>query len=221
MLLMFYWNSLLCSSNLLEKFHHYQSLSCNIFLVLSILLARCLTIKGIRYVSCPDCHCLYSLADCVVKTSDGHMESKKCSYVRFPLHPQAQHRKACGAQLMKKVKRKCNGTTLYPKRVYCYKSLVESLQDMLKQPEFSKKCELWRSHKTDSGVFSDIYDGAIWKDFLNPDGQPFLSISLCNWTWIGLILINIHNTQRVLFIWAFGICLAKNGFFKKILFSLV
>lgn len=129
-----------------------------------------------RYVSCPSCHCLYCLDNCVVKSADHVIESKKCAFVRFPFHPQRQHRKSCDSQLMKRVKSKCKGASLYPRRVYCYKSLVDSLQDMLKQPDFSRKCELWRHREQEPGVFSDVYDGDIWKEFLNPNGQPFLSI---------------------------------------------
>lgn len=82
-----------------------------------------------RYVSCPDCHCLYKLEDCIVKLCDGQLDSKKCSFVHFPAHTQVQHRKPCDTRLMKKVKRKAKALSLYPRRVYCYKSLINSLQD--------------------------------------------------------------------------------------------
>ena len=94
-----------------------------------------------RFVSCPNCHSLYTLKNCTVKLLDGRIQSKQCSFVQFPSHPQSQHRKSCGANLLKKVK-SCSNEALsfYPKRVYCYKSLIGSLQDMLKQPDFLKKC---------------------------------------------------------------------------------
>lgn len=73
----------------------------------------------VRYVSCPNCHCLYSLDECVAKTSGGQTEPKTCSYIRFPTHSQPQHRKPCGGQLLKKVKGKNKGVFFYPRRVYC------------------------------------------------------------------------------------------------------
>ena len=104
------------------------------------------------------------------------IESKRCSFVKFPSHPQAQHRKPCGVKLMKTVKsRSGNGISLYPKRIYCYKSLISSLQDMLKQPDFIRKCEEWRSAELDPDIYSDVYSGSVWKEFLGPDGSPFLS----------------------------------------------
>ncbi len=105
-----------------------------------------------RYVCCPSCHSLYSLNECVVKMSDGQVESKKCSFVRFPSHPQPQHRKACGTPLMKKVKSRTKGVSLYPRLVYCYKSVIDSLQEMLMRPDFFKKCELWRDRQQTPGV---------------------------------------------------------------------
>ena len=35
---------------------------------------------------------------------------------------------------------------------------------------------LWRSEEKDSEVFTDVYNGEIWKEFLQPDGVPLLSI---------------------------------------------
>ena len=130
-----------------------------------------------RFVSCPGCHSLYALKDCTVKSLDGKIQSKQCSFVQFPSHPQPQHHKSCGANLLKKVKSCSNdGISFYPKRVYCYKSLLSSLQEMLKQPEFLNKCEKWRRLEQNPEFYSDVYSGKIWKEFLDPCGIPFLSV---------------------------------------------
>ncbi len=129
-----------------------------------------------RYVCCPTCHSIYSFQDCVIKLANGQMESKTCSFIRFPTHPQRQHRAPCGTPLLKKVKTKTGKLSLYPRLVYCYKSITESLQEMLERPDFLHKCELWRSEERDPDVFTDVYDGEMWKEFLQPDGVPFLSV---------------------------------------------
>ena len=46
---------------------------------------------------------------------------------------------------------------------------------MFKQPDTFRKCELWRDRQVHPGVFSDVYDGAVWKEFLIYNGTPFLS----------------------------------------------
>ena len=95
---------------------------------------------------------------------------------RFPNHPQAQHRKPCGAVLMKNVKSSNGKVLLYPKLIYTYKSITESLQELLRNPGFSVKCEAWRKRPTRVDYYYDVYDGEIWKDFQNPDGRSFLSV---------------------------------------------
>ena len=69
-----------------------------------------------------------------------------------------------------------NGKTrLYPFKVYCYQSLISSLQRLLQRPGFTKSCEHWRSWLRNSEVLRDIYDGKVWDDFQNLDGKPFLA----------------------------------------------
>ena len=126
-----------------------------------------------RFVCCPNCRSIYSLQDCIIKHPNGSLESKKCSFVGFPNHPQVQHCKPCEAVLMKNVKSSNGKVILYPKLIYAYKSITESL---LLNPGFSVKCEAWRRRSTTDGYYYDVYDGQIWKDFQNPDGIPFLSV---------------------------------------------
>lgn len=38
------------------------------------------------------------------------------------------------------------------------------------------KCEAWRTQPHQDGVYKDIYDGQMWKDFQTPGGTPFLSL---------------------------------------------
>ncbi|XP_065917612.1 uncharacterized protein [Dysidea avara] len=37
------------------------------------------------------------------------------------------------------------------------------------------QCEHWRSRNISENNFADIYDGRVWKEFMNYDGKPFLS----------------------------------------------
>ena len=129
-----------------------------------------------RYVCCPGCDSLYRMSDCVLKKSNGTLESAECTFIRFPLHPQRCHRKPCAVRLMKEIKHASGRKSFYPKRVYCYRSVIDSLQELLLRPSFAEQCELWRSQQNDSGVYRDIFDARIWKEFLTFDGVPFLSV---------------------------------------------
>ena len=57
-----------------------------------------------------------------------------------------------------------------------YKSVIDSLQDLLTEPGFVEKCEAWREDETPDGTLADVYNGQVWKDFLSRDGIPFLSV---------------------------------------------
>ena len=51
----------------------------------------------IEYTVSPSCHSLYKMEECL--STNG---PQSCSYVKFPNHPQARYRKACGSPLLKR-----------------------------------------------------------------------------------------------------------------------
>ena len=129
-----------------------------------------------KYVSCPKCHYVYDMDICKIRMSDKSFQSRKCTFVKFPNHPQRVHRKSCDTVLMKSVKTSAGTTILYPRQVFCYRSIIGALQDFVKKPNFIQQCELWRNHEVIQDTLWDVYDGRIWKEFMNPGGRPFLSV---------------------------------------------
>ena len=130
-----------------------------------------------RWVCCPTCSSLYSREGSTTKKANGQIESKKCGFVRFPNHPQSSRRQPCGTSLLKPIRTPSGTTTLQPRALYCYNSLINSLSKMIKRPDFLVKCEAWRqSFSTDStDIYHDIFDGQVWKDFQNVNGHSFLA----------------------------------------------
>lgn len=98
----------------------------------------------INYVVCPSCDSIYEYKDCLQVGPNGQQESKECSHIDFPNHPQASHRKPCGTLLLKRVRTK-RGSVLTPKKVYPYKPLKKSFEHLVKRESFVEKCEHWRS----------------------------------------------------------------------------
>ena len=129
-----------------------------------------------KYVVCPKCHALYKFNDCYNAVGTGNV-SKKCSFIKFPNHRLRWHRKACGTTLLKEVTLKCGTKRLYPHKVYCYKSVIESLKTLVKRADFTSHCELWRTRevRSVSHVMCDVFDGRVWRDFQSYNGIPFLS----------------------------------------------
>ena len=109
----------------------------------------------IEYVVCPKCCKLYLLPHCSVN-KNGIIESKLCDNVEFPNHPHSSRRQACGEVLLKKIK-VGNKTKLVPRKIYVYRSIIQSLKAMSKRKGFLEKCDRWRSRPKEN-LMGDIYD---------------------------------------------------------------
>ena len=62
---------------------------------------------------------------------------------------------------------------LHPKAVYCYKSIIESLDEMLQRKDFVELCEEWRDSVSSDGVYNDVYDGKFGKNLHHLMESPF------------------------------------------------
>ena len=103
------------------------------------------------FSACPKCHSLYDVD--LVKTK----VVKKCTFVKWPHHPQRSKRSPCNVQLLA-------GNSTNPKRVYCCRPISTYLKEFAKQPGFVKRCNEWRQRTVREGYLLDIYDGELWKD---------------------------------------------------------
>ncbi len=83
-------------------------------------------------------------------------------------------REACGCLLVKTVELAGGKTIMYPYLMYCCLSIESSIQNLSQEPDFLVKCEQWRTRQSD-GLYTDVYDGRVWKDFQSFEGKPFLS----------------------------------------------
>ena len=167
-----------------------------------------------KFVACPKCCTLYKAEECTVTKTNDRVVSKKCDSVRFPNHPQRNRRKQCGALLMKQMRSKNGSTFLYPKRLYCFKKLSDSLRAQITRPGFLEKCESWRTRDLTGNSMGDVFEGRVWKDFLDSDGDPYFSTAgnlgvMLNVDWfqpykhtnhscgvIYLVLMNLPREER-------------------------
>ena len=133
---------------------------------------------------CPVCFSIYE-HDSMIETDDlGKEIPKKCSYIRFPNHPQMNRRIECGGSLFKTVKLQGGKRKLRARYEYAYQPLKQSLQKLLNCKGFAEKLEYWRKRSTVPGWKSDIYDGNVWKDFQTDKYGCFLQQKRC----IGVML---------------------------------
>lgn len=155
-----------------------------------------------KYVVCSSCHSLHNYQDCYEKRGSSLLV-KKCSQVIFS--------KLCATDLLKRIISKSGAVKLYPIKTYCYSSLISNLQQLLLRPGFVDLCESTRNFVSDTNIFSDVYQGNIWKDFMRVNGKEFLSSALCyglmmNIDWfqpfdhfmysVGIVYLVIMNLPR-------------------------
>ena len=127
-----------------------------------------------KYVVCIKCYKLYKFDECI-ETIGGVSRSKRCTNILFPRHPQKQHRQKCSQLLLTQYTTASGKKMLYPWKTYCYLSVQSSLKLLASRKGFVERCELWRNRKCSENVYSDIYDGKIWKKFNNPNKHNFLT----------------------------------------------
>ena len=95
----------------------------------------------------------------------------------FPLHPvRCFMRKPCGAILLKEATLSGGATRLYPHKLFCFKSLVETLTQFVTRPGLTERCELWRNRELSSArhIMCDVFERRIWKEFQVFNGSSFL-----------------------------------------------
>ena len=56
--------------------------------------------------------------------------------------------------------------------------MSDFFREKMMRPEFLVKCESWRKRVTETQLYSDIYDGKVWQDFLEHAFFLFLLILL-------------------------------------------
>ena len=124
-----------------------------------------------KMVICSKCHSTYLYEDC--------LNSTKCSYVRFPQHSQKRMRKKCDYSLVKLIKTATGKQIERPLKIFCYKSVIVSIEKLAKQPGMIHTLNHWNNRNIPDGILADIYDGKVWKAHLNINGKDFLNSRYC------------------------------------------
>lgn len=122
----------------------------------------------VKFAVCPKCSSLYNLGNCTRKVGE-NIVSNICSNKPF------KKSRECGAQLLKKVILSCGKVCFYPHKLYCFNSVIEQVERLLKRPGVPEMCEQWREREVNEDILADVYDGDIWRDFLKYKGTDYLN----------------------------------------------
>lgn len=169
------------------------------------------TDQFIKYVVCPQCHSIYEYSQCVQQDAQGIKSSKRCWYIRFPNHPFHSQRQECGTVLLESVQICTGKIVLRPRRVFCYRSLQKSINEMFSKKSFLDLCQKWKQRAVPSDLMGDVYDGNVWKNFRGCDHNkfvehPFNLMLFLNVDWfqpfthvqysVGAIYLTVQNLPR-------------------------
>ena len=119
--------------------------------------------RFIKSPVCKKCGKVWKYNDCF----EGHGSNRKaklCSYVS-PFGRRSR-RAECNGVLLKTVELATGKRMFYPLMTYCYIDLCTSLQHLLLDNTFTSNCLHWKSLQESSGVLRDVYDGRVWKKFM-------------------------------------------------------
>ena len=162
-----------------------------------------------QYVVCSKCNAVYEHNACLIQKANGFYDIKKCCLIQYPCHPQLSRRVECGGNLLNVIQTK-QGLVYRPIKVYPYQSLSTSLSRLALRPSFLQCREEWwnRPDFAGHGYMCDIYDGAVWKEFVDSGflRAPYNYLLTLNIDWfspfdrsiysLGAIYLTIQNLPR-------------------------
>ena len=64
--------------------------------------------------------------------------------------------------------------SFYPHKLYCFNSVIDQVEGLLKRPGVPEMCEQWRERQLEDNIIADVYDGSIWMDFLKFKGDNII-----------------------------------------------
>ncbi|KAG2192673.1 hypothetical protein INT47_009243 [Mucor saturninus] len=144
------------------------------------------------FVACSDCHTLYKSNSEVPTCCTGKKLGRQ---------------NECGNSLFKSGI--SNGLTA--KRTFVYNSLKTALAKLFKRPNFETAINMWNRGPKVPGTMFDVYDGKMWKEFVDEDGMQFVArerslLLTLNIDWFqpfdgvtyscGAIYLTINNLPR-------------------------
>jgi len=163
----------------------------------------------LKFICCPKCNKLYNYSEATHIDRFGVKHSELCSNIRFPDHPQERMRASCNTALMKEVVTlNGKGKQFYPYKVYTFQPLKNSLQRLVNRDDILNNL---RRPIIPKDNFHDVYEGALWRETLDCDGNHFFNDArnlggLLNVDWfqpfsnsehsVGVIYMVLQNLSR-------------------------
>ncbi|XP_022102683.1 uncharacterized protein LOC110985747 [Acanthaster planci] len=163
----------------------------------------------IKYAVCPKCAKLYDFGELFYEV-DGTSNPRKCSNSWIKSRGRQI---TCNSKLVKAVRFADGSKKYYPLKIYCYQSIIECLENMIKREGFLDDCQKWKGRNIPGESLADVYEGKLWKQFQAYHEQPletgkyFFGFMInCDWfqpyvrrnVSVGVIYLTVLNLPRVM-----------------------
>ena len=140
---------------------------------------------------CSNCHKLHNVKNIVEYKEEGKTAIANCLHEEFPNNSVPSRRNKCNNPLSI-LKKKKDGTIAIPRILYPKPSIRQQLSILYQRPFFENMLELSGIQREGVNIYSDIYDGKVWKTFPF-NGNTFFTPETAT-THLGL-LINLDWFQ--------------------------
>ncbi|GET54740.1 hypothetical protein GLOIN_2v1625072 [Rhizophagus irregularis DAOM 181602=DAOM 197198] len=152
---------------------------------------------------CNNCHKLYNVKNIVEYKEEGKTAIANRLHEEFPNNPVPSRRNKCNNPLSILKKRE-SGIIAEPRMIYPKPSIRQQLSMLYQRPGFEDMLKLSGVQRERVNIYSDIYDGNVWKTF-SFDGSPFFTSEtattnlglLVNLDWFQPFTYTQHSTDRI------------------------
>ena len=152
---------------------------------------------------CTNCHKLYNAANIINYKKEGKVAIMNCSHEEYPNNPIPSRRNKCNNPLSV-VKRNKDKTIAIPRMLYPKPSIRQQLSTLYQRPGFEDMLRLSEVQRGRHNIYSDIYDGEVWKTFPF-DGSNFFTTEtitthlgfLINLDWFQPFTYTQHSTGAI------------------------
>src|ERR1051325_12174543 len=139
-----------------------------------------------QLVVCSDCHKLYNTKNIVEYKEEGEVAIMNCSHEEYPNNPIPSRHNKCNNPLTV-IKRNKDKTIAIPRMLYSKPSIRQQLSMLYQRPGFENMLKSSGIQREGHNIYSDIYDGRVWKTF-SFDSNTFFTTETAT-TYLGLLII--------------------------------
>jgi hypothetical protein len=122
---------------------------------------------------CSNCHKLHNVKNIVEYKEEGKTAIANCQHEEFPNNSVPGRRNKCNNTLST-LKKKKDGIIAVPRMLYPKPSIRQQLSMLYQRPGFEDMMKLSGIQREEVNIYSDIYDGKVWKTFPF-DGSTFFT----------------------------------------------